>query len=40
MIAIYVELIHKGRRTIDQVPARIREDVRKAYEEKYGSLSG
>lgn len=30
MIKIYVALIKKGLKTIDDVPARIREEVRKA----------
>lgn len=33
MVQIYVELICKGLRTIDQVPAKIRDQVRKALEE-------
>lgn len=33
MVQIYVELIRKGLRTIDQVPAKIRDQVRKALEE-------
>ena len=32
MIKIYVELIKKGKRTIDQVPASIREAVKSALE--------
>lgn len=30
MVKIYVELIRKGKRTIDQVPEKIREAVKKA----------
>ncbi len=33
MVAIYVDLIKKGIKTIDQVPEKIREEVRKALEE-------
>ena len=33
MVAIYVILIKKGLKTIDQVPENIREEVRKALEE-------
>lgn len=33
MVKIYVDLIRKGLKTIDDVPARIREEVRKALEE-------
>lgn len=33
MVKIYVDLIKKGLKTIDDVPARIREEVRKALEE-------
>ncbi len=32
MVAIYVDLIKKGIKTIDQVPEKIREEVRKALE--------
>lgn len=34
MIKIYVALIRKGLKTIDQVPEDIREEVRKELEEK------
>ena len=34
MVKIYVALIKKGLRTIDQVPEKIREEVRKALEEE------
>ncbi len=34
MIQIYVSLIKKGLKTIDDVPERIREAVRKALEEE------
>lgn len=33
MVQIYVNLIRKGLKTIDDVPERIREDVRVALEE-------
>ena len=33
MVKIYVELIRKGKRTIDQVPEKIRDAVKKALEE-------
>lgn len=33
MVKIYVELIKAGLRTLEQVPAVIREDVKKALEE-------
>lgn len=33
MIQIYVDLIKAGKRTIDQVPSKIREAVKKALEE-------
>lgn len=33
MVQIYVELIHKGLRTIDQVPEKIRAAVKAALEE-------
>lgn len=33
MVKIYVDLIRKGLKTTDDVPARIREEVRKALEE-------
>lgn len=33
MVKIYVDLIKKGKRTLEQVPEIIREDVRKALEE-------
>ncbi len=32
MIKVYVSLIKKGLRTIDNIPEKIREDVRKALE--------
>lgn len=34
MVQVYVDLIKKGKRTIDQVPEKIREDVRKALEDE------
>lgn len=34
MVKIYVALIRKGLKTIDDVPAVIREEVRKALEEE------
>ncbi len=34
MVQVYVDLIKKGKRTIDQVPEQIREEVRKALEEE------
>ncbi len=34
MVKIYVALIKKGLRTIEQVPEKIREEVRKALEEE------
>ncbi len=34
MVKVYVELIKKGKRTIEQVPETIREEVRKALEEE------
>ena len=34
MIELYVSLILKGKRTIEQVPVRIREDVRKLLAEE------
>ena len=34
VIELYVSLILKGKRTIEQVPARIREDVRKLLAEE------
>ena len=37
MIQIYVSLIKKGLKTIDDVPERIREAVRKALEEEEGA---
>ncbi len=33
MVKIYVDLIRKGLKTIDDVPKKIREQVRKALEE-------
>lgn len=33
MVQIYVDLIKAGKRTIDQVPSKIREAVKKALEE-------
>lgn len=33
MVKIYVSLIRKGLRTIEQVPEKIREEVRKALKE-------
>lgn len=33
MVNVYVTLIHAGKRTLEQVPIIIREDVRKALEE-------
>lgn len=33
MVKIYVDLIKKGKRTLEQVPEIIREDVKKALEE-------
>ncbi|MBS5134830.1 MAG: ASCH domain-containing protein [Oscillospiraceae bacterium] len=33
MVQLYVDLIHKGLRTIDQVPERWREEVRAALEQ-------
>lgn len=37
MVNIYVALIHKGLRTIDEVhPDSLKEKVRAAYKEKYG----
>ena len=32
MVQVYVDLIKKGKKTIDDVPERIREDVRRALE--------
>lgn len=32
MVQVYVDLINKGKKTIDDVPERIREDVRRALE--------
>lgn len=32
MVELYVKLIKAGRRTIDQVPEQLREEVRKALE--------
>ena len=34
MVELYVSLILKGKRTIEQVPARIREEVRKLLAEE------
>lgn len=34
MVQVYVDLIKKGKRTIDQVPEKIREDVRKVLEDE------
>ena len=34
MVKIYVELIKKGKRTLEQVPESIREEVRKALEQE------
>lgn len=34
MVELYVSLILKGKRTIDQVPVRIKEDVRKLLAEE------
>ena len=34
MVELYASLILKGKRTIEQVPARIREDVRKLLAEE------
>ena len=34
MVELYVSLILKGKRTIEQVPVRIREDVRKLLAEE------
>lgn len=34
MVELYVKLIKAGRRTIDQVPEQIREQVKKALEDK------
>jgi hypothetical protein len=34
MVKIYVALIRKGVKTLDDVPAKIREEVRKALEEE------
>lgn len=34
MVELYVKLIEAGRRTIDQVPEQIREQVKKALEDK------
>lgn len=33
MVQVYVDLILKGKKTIDDVPERIREQVRKALED-------
>lgn len=33
MVQVYVSLIKKGKKTLEQVPEVIREDVRKALEE-------
>lgn len=33
MVKVYVDLIRKGLKTLDDVPERIREEVRKALEE-------
>jgi len=34
MVQVYVDLILKGKKTIDDVPERIREQVRKALEDQ------
>ena len=34
MVQVYVDLIIKGKKTIDDVPERIREQVRKALEDQ------
>lgn len=34
MVQVYVDLIKKGKKTIDDVPERIREHVRKALEDE------
>jgi len=34
MVKIYVDLIRKGKKTLEDVPERIREEVRKALEEE------
>ena len=34
MVQVYVDLIKKGKKTIDDVPERIREQVRKALEDQ------
>ena len=37
MVAIYITLIQRGLWTLDQVPERWREDVKKALEEQGGN---
>lgn len=34
MVKIYADLIRKGKKTLDDVPEKIREEVRKALEEE------
>ena len=35
MITFYVDRIHRGKTTLDKVPAALREQVKAAYNEKY-----